>query len=128
MPHGVIDAGRVDGFLFRRMTVPGGVEAVISFLYGKELGDIYLHICPFCGKRFSSKSALAIHLKRDKNCSIAYWSMCKDVVECYRKVREVVFRSNRGYCVDVPELEIRECFTNTREAFEFVLEVGLVEC
>lgn len=78
-----------------KVFVPKHAKIIFNKLYPKELEKLRNKVCPWCGKTFSSRRTLKLHLKsfrRNRSCNFAFNSMVKDVTNIYM---ELLWRKNK---------------------------------
>lgn len=76
-------------YLYRYLTgkhVPRNIERVLDrhqLLRRFRDTVMYRHICPICGREFSTQNAVIVHLLRDRRCSTILNSLVDAVLELH---------------------------------------------
>jgi len=75
---------------------------MIEVLVPEEYSLIRNLVCPFCGRKFPTRPALAIHLKRGGNgCSAAFNDLVNYLVEAYYAARYKVYKcGSKTWCYE----------------------------
>jgi len=112
--------------------VPPIYDVVAKVLYSNYLDMIRNKVCPWCGRKFTTRRALYLHLNRKVRnglkCYIGFQTMVKDIVETVRKAHYMIrVRKHRGktmYLVRVENPHPR--FDTREEAIRYLVVNGYV--
>ena len=91
---------------------PPAIRAVAEELYSKEIEALRSRRCPYCGRRFKTRGALAMHLSRTSSrmivnpsaprkvlsvytnhCYMQFQLMVRHIMETWLKIRTSIIRS-----------------------------------
>jgi len=108
-------------FFTKSGVIPTGMSVIMNVLYPKEVRDILMLRCPFCGRRFRSRGYLATHLYHGE-CGFAYKSMVIDIVRIYKMIRYGMVRNKGNGRVYVYLDGKRKRFDNLYDAYLYALK------
>ena len=121
--------------IYGKGALPKKLRVVAMLLHGGDIKMIRSGVCPFCGRKFASRSALHLHLTKSKGfrrfdrnpsrnyrCVEAFTYMLNEIIEYTRKVRDII-RSGNGKYIVVTDVSPYPRVKTIEEAVRIALEV-----
>ena len=90
---------------------------VAPVLNCREVREIRLGKCPFCGNDYGSVKSLRVHLHRNLRCSIAYKLLVKSLTEKYIEFRNSIAYKKEFGTFRIKILKDGKTFHSFEEAF-----------